>query len=272
MKNISMGILTLAISCLLFTSLSVKAENLKISLKEEVVTYAADGVTMKGFVVYDNNKKGTRPAILVVPEWWGLNDYAKMRARELAKLGYIAMAVDIFGDGKTADNPKDAGALAGPFYQNPQSAKTRIEAAIEKIKTFSQTDANNIGAVGYCFGGGTLLNIVRLGTNLKGIVSFHGSLIGTPLKKELVTSKILVCHGGADPFVPKAQADQFKHEMDSANVAYTFKEYAGATHAFTNPNSTAVGLKFNIPIAYNEAADKASWVEMKKFFKALFKK
>jgi len=247
------------------------AETKELKLKEENITYTGDNVTMNGFVVYDENKEGVRPAVLVVPEWWGLNDYAKMRATELAKLGYIAMAIDLYGNGQTADNPDSAGKYAMPFYQNPQMTKTRIEAAIARIKTFPQTDSGNVAAVGYCFGGGMLLNVARLGTNLKGVVSFHGSLIGTPADKNLLKSKILVCHGAVDPFVPEEEAIRFKKQMDSIGAAYTFKEYAGAMHAFTNPNATAMGRKFKIPIMYNAAADTASWKDMKAFFGELFK-
>lgn len=240
-------------------------------LKEEKVTYTGDSVTMNGFLVYDETKEGTRPAILVVPEWWGLNDYGMMRARELAKLGYIAMAIDMYGNGKTADNPDSAGAYATPFYQNPQMAKTRLEAAIAKIKTYSQADTSNVAAVGYCFGGGVLLNSARLGTNLKGVVSFHGSLVGTTANKDLLRSKILVCHGAVDPFVPAEEVTKFKTQMDSIGASYIFKEYPNAVHAFTNPNATAMGEKFKIPIKYNAAADSASWKDMKEFFTSLFR-
>lgn len=261
----------LIVSCNNETKTSETKETMEPALKEENITYSAGGTTMNAFVVYDENKEGVRPGVLVVPEWWGLNDYAKMRATELAKLGYIAMAIDVYGNGKTADNPDSAGAYAMPFYKNPQMAKERIEAAIEKIKSYAQTDVTNVAAVGYCFGGGMLLNVVRLGTDLKGIVSFHGSLIGTPANKDLLKAKILVCHGGADPFVPKADVDLFKKQMDSIGAVYTFKEYTGATHAFTNPNATAMGEKFKMPIAYNAAADTASWKDMKEFFNGLFK-
>ena len=239
-------------------------------LKEERVTYNGDNIIMNGFVVYDENKQGTRPAILVLPEWWGLNDYGMMRARELAKLGYIAMAVDMYGNGKTADNPDSAGAFAGPFYQNPQMAKTRIDAALANLKSYAQTDTANIAAIGYCFGGAMVLNSARMGLNVKGVVSFHGNLVGTPLKKDLLKAKILVCHGAADPFVPAAEVATFKKQMDSVGIPYTFKEYANATHAFTNPNATAMGEKFKIPIKYNAAADSASWKDMKDFFTSLF--
>ena len=136
-------------------------------LKEEYVTYASNGTTLKGYVVYDENIKGKRPAILVVHEWWGLNDYAKMRARMLANLGYIAMAVDMFGDGKTAANPQEAQALTKPFYQDPQLDKSRMDAAIARLKEFPQTDPSKMAAIGYCFGGSVVLNSAKLGADLK---------------------------------------------------------------------------------------------------------
>ncbi len=239
-------------------------------LKEENINYMIDSLKMDGYVVYDENKEGKRPAVLVVHEWWGLNDYSKMRARELAKLGYIAMAVDMYGNGKRADNPTDAQKLAMPFYQDPQLAKKNFEAALNKFKTWSQVDANNIAAIGYCFGGGVLLNLARMGEDLKGVVSFHGSLVGTPANKSLLKAEILVCHGAADPFVPQEEVDKFKKQMDSIGAKYTFKAYEGAIHAFTNPNATALGEKFNLPIKYNAAADTASWNEMKAFFNKIF--
>ena len=210
----------------------------------------------------------------------GVNRLSKIQGRELAKLGYVAMAVDIYGNGKIADNPDSAGKFALPFYKDPLKAKARLDAAIAKIKTYSQVDTANIAAIGYCFGGSLLLNSVRLGDDLKGVVSFHGSPIGSfhgspsggaPLKKELLKSKILVCHGGADLFVPQKDVDQFKRQMDSIGAAYTFKVYQGAAHAFTNPKATEIGKKFNLPIAYNGAADTASWKDMLIFFSGLFK-
>ncbi|MEO5564161.1 MAG: dienelactone hydrolase family protein [Chitinophagaceae bacterium] len=240
-------------------------------LKEDNITYTGDSTTMNGFVVYDENKEGTRPAVLVVHEWWGLTDYPKMRARELAKLGYVAMAIDMFGDGKQADNPDSAGKLAMPFYQDHQMAKRRFDAALAKLKTYSQVDQNKIAAIGYCFGGSQVLNMAKLGDDLAGVVSFHGGLEGVPANKELLKANILVCHGADDKFVPQAQVDQFRKQLDSIGAKYTFKVYPGATHAFTNPKATEVGQKFNMQIAYNAAADTASWNEMKSFFGEIFK-
>ncbi len=240
-------------------------------LKEVNINYKIDSLNMDGYIVYDENIEGKRPAVLVVHEWWGLNDYIKRRARELAELGYIAMAVDMFGNGHRADNPTDAGNLAGPFYANPAMTRSRFDAALNKLKEYPQVDTANIAGIGYCFGGGVVLNLARMGEGLKGVVSFHGNLLGTPADKNLLRSKILVCHGDDDKFVLPAEVVAFKKQMDSIGVSYTFKSYPGATHAFTNPAATAMGQKFNIPIAYNAAADTASWNEMKTFFTGLFK-
>jgi dienelactone hydrolase len=250
----------------------LRAQNSNQMIKEENVSYNADGVTLKGFIAYDQNLKGKRPAVLVVHEWWGLNDYAKMRARKLAELGYIAMAVDIFGDGKVAANPQEAQDLTKPFYQNPTLAKTRLDAAIKKIKEYAQTDPSNVAAIGYCFGGGVVLNSARLGSDLKGVVSFHGGLAGAPANKELLKARILVCNGGADKFISQKDIDAFKHQLDSIGANYSFKDYPNATHAFTNPDATKIGKQFNMPIEYNAEADKNSWNDMKVFFKNLFTK
>ena len=241
-------------------------------IREETITFNDDSATMRAFVVYNDSLKGKRPGIIVVPEWWGLNDYPRMRARMLANLGYVAMAIDLYGEGKVTDNPDSAGAYARPFYSDPMKAKNRIDAAIAKLKTYDNVDTANIGAIGYCFGGGVLLNTVRLGDNLKGVVSFHGTLLGTPARKGLLKTRVLVCSGNADPFAPPADVAKFKKQMDSIGADYTFIGYDGATHAFTNPAATAEGQKFHLPLAYNAKADTASWEAMKDFFMSVFGK
>ncbi|HEX2683335.1 MAG TPA: dienelactone hydrolase family protein [Ferruginibacter sp.] len=266
---------TVLISVILFScnnsSENKKTETKMPNLQEDNISYKIDSLTMDGYIVYDKNIEGKRPAVLVVHEWWGLNDYTKRRARELAQLGYIAMAVDMYGNGKRADNPTDAGNLATPFYKDPAMTKKHFDAAVSKLKEYKEVDTANMAGIGYCFGGGVLLNIARMGEGLKGVVSFHGSLVGTPANKDLLKSKILVCHGADDKFVPETEVAEFKKQMDSIGAAYTFRSYPGATHAFTNPDATAIGQKYNIPIAYNAAADTASWNEMKTFFSGLFK-
>jgi dienelactone hydrolase len=239
-------------------------------MKEEDVSYSADSTTMKGFVVYNDSVQGKRPAVLVVHEWWGLNDYAKSRARQLAQMGYIAMAVDMYGNGEVASDPQGAMKLAGPFYGNPQLAKIRLDAALAKLKTYAQVDTSKIAAIGYCYGGYVVTNAAKMGADLKGVVSFHGDLSGVAPDKKLTKAKFLICHGEADTLVSKAVVAKFKKQMDSVGADYTFKSYPGAVHAFTNPESTANGKKFNMLIAYNAEADKNSWNDMKEFFGKLF--
>lgn len=240
-----------------------------VAIKEEPVTYSIGGKNYDGYVTYDSNQVGKRPGVLVVHEWWGLTDYPRMRAKELAGLGYIAMAVDMYGDGKVAPDPKTAMALATPYYKDPTLAKTVLDAAINKLKTFPETDTSKMAAIGYCYGGFIVLNAVKLGADLEGAVSFHGDLSGVAPDKNLIKAKILICHGDSDQFVNPEVAG-FKKAMDSAGVNYTFKSYPNATHAFTNPASDENGKKFNMPIKYNAAADTASWNDMKDFFKKIF--
>ncbi|MEO6682330.1 MAG: dienelactone hydrolase family protein, partial [Ginsengibacter sp.] len=240
-----------------------------IKIHEESVTYSLNGKEYKALYAYNENQKGIRPAILVVPEWWGLNDYAKSRAKQLAELGYVAMALDVYGDGKTGDNPDDASKLSTPYYNEPSLSKVIMEAAQEKLKTYPQVDGTKMAAIGYCFGGGIVMNAAKLGIDMKGVVSFHGGLKGVTPDKEKTKAKILVCHGAADEFeIPNVES--FKKEMDDSGVDYIWKEYAGAQHAFTNPNATDRGKRFQMPISYNEAADKTSWEDMKQFFKDIF--
>lgn len=262
------------IICIIMSGFSVSglSEGVAPNIKEETVTYSVDGVTMKGFVAYDTNIKGKRPAILVVHEWWGMNDYAKMRVRKLAELGYIAMAADMFGEGKVAADPTEAQSFTAVYYKDPSLVKTRLEAAEKKLKEYSQTDPANIAAIGYCFGGYVVLNYAKMGADLKGVVSFHGGLGGVPVDKSLLKAKVLVCHGGADKFVTEKDAEGFKHKLDSIGAENTLKVYANATHAFTNPDATATGKKFNMPIEYNADADRDSWNDMKVFFGKIFKK
>ncbi len=243
-----------------------------VAIKEETVNLTEGAISYKNFIAYDSNRQGKRPAVLVIPEWWGLNDYTRSRMKQLVELGYIAMAVDMYGEGKTAADPKEAQELATPFYKDPSLTKVRVDAALNKLKQYSQTDTSNIAAIGYCYGGFVVLNAAKLGADLKGVVSFHGSLAGLPVKKDILKAKVLVCHGEADSFVKKEEVDAFKHAMDSAGVDFTFKSYPNATHAFTNPNATETGKKFNMPIEYNAAADTASWNDMKAFFGKIFTK
>lgn len=190
-----------------------------------------------------------------------MNDYVKSRAKQLADSGYMAIAVDMYGEGKMVDNPDDAGKLAKPFYGNADLAKQSFEAALKQIEKNEKADTEKMAVIGYCFGGAMALNMARINEPLKGVISFHGNLM-TGVKP--VTNKIpvLVLNGEDDTFVSKDEIASFKKQMDSAGVQYKFVNYPGAIHSFTNPDATAAGEKYKLKVAYNEAADKASWEEM----------
>lgn len=238
----------------------------------KTVEYKAGDITLKGYLAYDASVKGRRPGVIVVHEWWGLTEYPKMRARMLAKLGYVAFAADMYGDGKIADNPSDAGKYAGESMKDPAQLKSKFMAAMDYLKHDSHVDPSRIGAIGYCYGGGVVLNMADAGIDLSGVVSFHGTLaaVTAPAKGNL-NAKILVCAGGADKFNAPKDVDNFKKEMKEANADFSYIAYKGASHAFTNPEATKLGKKFNIPIAYNKKADKESWAAMRSFFKRIFK-
>lgn len=241
------------------------------TITEESLAIQADSVTLNSVVAFSDDTTAKKPIVLIVPEWWGLDDYVKDRARQLAELGYLAVGIDMYGGGKYADNPDDAKAYATPFYVNPQLAFSRLQAALAKAKTFPQADTTRIAAIGYCFGGSMVLNGAKLGLPVNGVVSFHGGLAGVTPVKDLTKAQILVCNGAADSFVSPEEIATFKKQLDSLSIPYTFKEYTGATHAFTNPAATAKGQKFNMPIEYNAAADTASWNDMRAFFGVIFK-
>lgn len=274
MKHYLTGIIALSIVSLAACNNqeAAKSDDAKPeAIVETAVTIQADSVTLNSIVAYGDDSSVKKPIVLIVPEWWGLDDYVKGRAKQLAELGYFAVGVDMYGNGKTAADPTAAGALAGPFYANPQMAKARLEAALAKAKTYAQADTTRAAAIGYCFGGAMVLNSAKLGLPVNGVVSFHGGLAGPVPSKELTKAAILVCHGGADPFVPETEVVTFKKQLDSLSIPYTFKVYDSATHAFTNPAATAKGKQFNLPIEYNAKADSASWQDMKTFFQAVLK-
>ncbi len=236
------------------------------------VTYRAGDTFLKGYLAVDTAISGPRPGILVVHEWWGHNDYARKRARMLAELGYTALAVDMYGNGKTASHPEDAGKFSGEVRNNMPAAKARFLAAMTLLKAESSTNPDKIAAIGYCFGGGVVLEMARLGVDLVGVASFHGSLgTATPAQKGAIKGKVLVLNGAADPFVKTESIEHFKKEMRAAGVDFKFISYPEAKHSFTNPDADAYGKRFNLPLQYNEKADHQSWAEMQAFFKDIFK-
>lgn len=250
----------------LFSSVQLQAE-----VVTEAVDYTDGDIIMKGYIAYDDSIKGKRPGIIVVHEWWGHNDYAKKRARMLAGLGYSAIALDMYGGGKNASHPKDAGMFSGEVKKNMAVAEKRFMAAYNLLQKQEHVAKDKVAAIGYCFGGGIVLEMARRGVDLDGVVSFHGSLGSkSPAKEGKVKAKVLVLNGEADPFVKASAISKFKAEMKAAKVDYKFINYPYAKHAFTNPGADKFGNKFKIPLAYNKAADEKSWSEMKQFFEKLF--
>ena len=239
---------------------------------EENVEYSGGGVTMKGYLVYNESITGKRPGVLVVHEWWGNNDYSRMRAHKFAELGYTALAVDMYGDGKIADNPTDATKLMTSVVSDPTAAVQRFQAALDVLDRNSTVDANKVFAVGYCFGGGMVLRMARAGLPLRAVGSFHGGLATKePAKPGEVKAAVFVANGAADPTVKPEDIAAFESEMKEAGVKYELINYPGALHAFTNPAATELGKKFSMPVAYNEAADKKSWVDFQAFLKTALK-
>ncbi len=237
------------------------------------VEYSAGGVIMKGYLAYDENLKGKRPGVLVVHEWWGHNEYARKRARMLAELGYTALAVDMYGDGKQAMHPDDAMKFSSEVMKNFDTARARFEAALKFLKKQPNVDPKKIAAVGYCFGGGVALNMARQGVDLKGAAIFHGSLAAVkPAEQGKVKAKIRVYNGADDKFIPQEAIDAFMDEMMAAKVDFQFVNYTGAVHSFTNPDATELGKKFNLPLAYNADADGRSWEDMTRFFEEILRK
>jgi dienelactone hydrolase len=254
------------ISLLLVASVPVQA----VVVGEEV-SYRAGDTTLNGYLARDTAVQGKRPGILVVHEWWGHNDYARERARKLAELGYVALAVDMYGDGKTAEHPDDAGKFAGAVRSNLPLMHVRFEAARAFLNSQPDVDPGKNAAIGYCFGGGVVLAMARAGEDLDGVVSFHGSLGGGGVAAPgTIKARILVANGADDPFVTAEQIAAFKAEMDAAGADYTFINYPGARHSFTNPGADAFGERFGLPLAYNAEADADSWAEMQAFFQSLF--
>ncbi len=256
----------------LFVALLAAAAPAHAAVVGKEVDYRAGETELKGFLAYDDNRPGKRPGVLVVHEWWGLNDYARKRATMLAELGYTALAVDMYGNGATTEHPDEAGKFSKEISQNGPLARARFEAALELLKSQPTTDPERIAAIGYCFGGAVVLQMAREGVDLAGVASFHGSL-GTdrPAQKGAVKTKVLVLHGADDPFIPKEQIAQFEQEMKQASVDYKFIAYPGATHGFTNPDANRLGAANKMPIKHHPASDQASWTEMRAFFDHIFK-
>ncbi len=247
-----------------------QVETEEINIKGETVTYQTDSISMNGYIAYQENKEGKSPGVIVIHEWWGHNDYVRERADMLAELGYTAIAIDMYGDGKQADHPDDAGKFAMSVMGNLPSAKARFEAAMQTLQNHPSVDAEKIAAIGYCFGGSVALTMANSGADLDAVAAFHsGVQLPVPPNSDL-KAKVLVCNGADDPFVSAESVEAFKTAMDSIQADYKYIAYPGVVHSFTSKAADANGEKFNLPLKYDAEADQKSWEELKQLLSATF--
>lgn len=243
----------------------------RVALRTETIEYSQDGAALEGYLAYDDSVKRPRPGVLVIHEWWGINDYIKRRTEQLAELGYLALAADIYGNDNRAKTREEAMALAGTFRSGPDRTllRARANAGLNALKKHPLTDPKRVAAIGYCFGGTAVLELARSGADITGIVSFHGGL-GTPEPADAknIRGTVLVLTGADDPSARPDQVIAFEDEMRRAGVDWYLVSYANAVHGFTNP---ANGTDNSRGVAYNEKADMRSWQAMKDFFGEIFK-
>ena len=252
---------------LLIAGICLSQVQAEVQTKE--VTYQDGDVTLEGFVAWDPAAiSDPTPGILVVHQWMGQTDYEQGRCKQLAELGYVAFALDIYGKGNRPANPQEAAKLSGTFKNNSALYRKRLNLGLKQLLSQKGVDAKQIAAIGYCFGGKGVLELARSGADVDGVVSFHGALDSpSPEDGKNINAKVLICHGADDPFVPAADIDAMKKEFNDASVDWQMIYYSGAVHSFTQPmagNDNARGA------AYNAKADHRSWVAMKAFFAELF--
>ena len=253
------------IKALLLSLMITGAAEAKV--KTERIEYKSGDQTFEGFLAYDTLSQGKKPGVMIVHNWMGLTSETESKAMEVAKLGYVVFAADIYGKGVRPKDAKEAGALAGKYKGDLKLLRERANLAIAKLKEQSRVDTAKIFVTGYCFGGTTAIEVARSGADVLGVVSFHGGLMGSDDDKN-IKSQVLVLHGAIDPFVPQKDIDAFLKGMNDNKVRYQMNSYSGAVHSFTEK---AAGTDIAKGAAYNEVADKRSWVAMKEFFTELSK-
>ncbi|WP_103665997.1 dienelactone hydrolase family protein [Gracilimonas amylolytica] len=240
------------------------------SVVGQEISYEMDGLTMNGYIAQDENDFSKRPGMLVVHEWWGHDEHARNSAEKLAELGYVALAVDMYGNGKQADHPEDAMQFSGEVMGNFENAQARFNAALETLKDQDNVDPEKIGAIGYCFGGSVVLAMAHSGADLDGVAAFHAGLQLPVMPEDSIDTRILILNGSADPMVTEEHVSTLTGAYESISADYQYISYEGAQHAFTNPGADSLGQKFELPLAYDAEADSLSWEEMKTFFNETF--
>lgn len=237
------------------------------AVKTKTIEYEDAGTTLKGVLAWDDAAAGKRPGVLVVHEWWGLNDYAKGRAVKLAQAGYVAFALDMYGDDKVTRHGNEAGEWMNQIASNVEAWRARANAGLAVLKAQPQVDAANVAAIGYCFGGATVMQMAYAGAGVKAVVSFHGSLPPAPDNVTSIKPRVMVAHGRDDAFIPAEQIDAFQKGLDRAGAEWEMTIYSGARHAFTNPDAGSYGID---NLAYNKVADARSWAAMMGLFRDVF--
>ena len=246
-------------------ALLITAGTATAAVKTKDIEYEYEGTKLKGFLAYDDAATGKQPGVMVVHEWWGLNEYAKKRAKMLAELGYVAFCPDMYGEGQVTEHPQEAGKMATAVRMNIKAWQGKATAGLKVLQSQPNVDGDKLAAIGYCFGGSTALQLAYTGAPLKAVATFHAAL-PTPTEEfaKAIKPRILICHGADDTFIPAKAIADFKAALDGAKVKYQFESYPGAVHSFTVPESDKKELK---GMAYNEAADKKSWQQMLDLFK-----
>ncbi len=263
-KSVSFFVFALA----LFTAVSTA----HAGLKSEAVTYSVNGKEMTGYLVYDDSISGPRPGVVVVHEWWGHDEYARERAEKLAAEGYTAFALDMYGSGRLADHPKDAGAMMKEVIGHADVMKARFLAAKDVLKAHATVDGEKMGAVGYCFGGNVILDMARAGVELDAVAAFHASLTETvpAAAPGSVKGKVRVFNGADDPFIKPENLTKLKDGMKAADADFEYIAYPGVVHSFTSKRATAKGEELNLPLKYDAAADADSWEQTLALFREAF--
>src|SRR5215510_12877096 len=239
------------------------------AIKTREVDYTQGETKLHGLIAWDDAVQTKRPGVLVVHEWWGMNDYARKQAERLAQAGFVGFALDMYGDGKVTTHPQDAQTFASEATKDPAVVAARFNAGREQLEADPHVDAKHIGAIGYCFGGGVVLGMVRSGVDLGAVATFHGSLATEhPAEPGKVRAPLLVMTGADDPFVPPDQVAKFENEMKAAGANFRVIRYPGARHGFTNPDAASYGMS---QLAYNADADKKSWAAMLSMFRKYLK-
>lgn len=234
------------------------------------ISYSTDDITMNGYITQDENEFEKRPGILVVHEWWGHDDHARKSADKLAALGYVALAVDMYGNGKQASHPDDAMKFSNNVMSNFGMAQERFNAALQTLKQQDNVDSTKVGAIGYCFGGSVILAMANSGIDLDGVAAFHAGLQLPAMPQNTMNSRVLILNGAADPFVTEEHVTALTGAYENIGADYQYISYEGAMHAYTNPGADTLGQKFELPLAYHAEADSLSWEEMKGFFEETF--